>query len=278
MKKLEVAEETKALAVAGPSNEMVALFKAQAQTEDDDFGSNDLSIPYLAIIQKQSPQCDEASGKYIDGAKPGMVFNSVTQELYDTLCLPNRPEPNGITVVPSKFEGRFVEWIPKDNGGTGGFVARYAPDDPIINKAKPNEDKKWKLTLPNGNDLVETDYYYVMIVTDSGPEWAVVAMASTQLTIAKKWNTRIKMTKLKTGAPMTGQVYVLHTIPQTNAYGSWFGWRVKTVGVVESADLFEASKAFRAAISSGTTKLAAPPTDGDGSDNPAPGGKEEIPF
>ena len=44
--------------------------------------NDDITIPRLAIIQSGSPQRKKKDEKYIDGADEGMIFNTVTNDLY----------------------------------------------------------------------------------------------------------------------------------------------------------------------------------------------------
>ncbi|HCV80167.1 MAG TPA: hypothetical protein DGQ38_03875, partial [Zunongwangia profunda] len=46
-------------------------------------GQQDLALPFLKILGQLSPEVNERDGKYVKGAKPGMIFNSVTGELHD---------------------------------------------------------------------------------------------------------------------------------------------------------------------------------------------------
>jgi hypothetical protein len=45
--------------------------------------ADSFAIPFLAVLQKGSPQVDEASGQQIKGAKQGMIFETVTKSLFD---------------------------------------------------------------------------------------------------------------------------------------------------------------------------------------------------
>ena len=65
---------------------------------------SDLAIPFLQILQQLSPVVNEGKSDYIEGAKPGMVINSVTNQLYDT-------KKNPIRFIPCSFTKLFVEWL-----------------------------------------------------------------------------------------------------------------------------------------------------------------------
>ena len=62
--------------------------KGQESRGSEDVTANDVIIPRLDIIQGLSPQKDKTHAKYIKGAEEGVIFNSVTGELYDSI-LPN---------------------------------------------------------------------------------------------------------------------------------------------------------------------------------------------
>ena len=58
-----------------------------AQSEDSGSGFEETSaesfaIPFLSILQSGSPQCKKSDGAYIKGAEEGMLFNSVTGDMY----------------------------------------------------------------------------------------------------------------------------------------------------------------------------------------------------
>ena len=43
----------------------------------------DMALPFVRILGQLSPQVTDGDAKYIDGAKPGMIYNTVTSELFD---------------------------------------------------------------------------------------------------------------------------------------------------------------------------------------------------
>lgn len=47
-------------------------------------GKDDLAIPFLTILQSNSPQVKRSDGEYVEGAQEGMLFNTVTKQLIDT--------------------------------------------------------------------------------------------------------------------------------------------------------------------------------------------------
>ena len=185
-----------------------------------------------------SPQVNKRDSKYVEGAEPGMIYNTVTHELYDGT--------KGINVVPCYYKREYIEW--QDRGeGSGAPVAIHAASSGIINEA--TRDSINKDRLKNGNYLENTASYFVIVSKDNGAETALITMKSTQLKVSKNWNSIMSGIKLqgKNGMftpPMCSHLYNLKTVPQSNDKGSWFGWSVSKIGPIQDKALYEASKKF----------------------------------
>lgn len=149
-------------------------------------GIQDIGVPFLYILQTNSPQVNPDHPKYIKGAAAGMLYVTVLEKVYDG-------RETGLPVIPCYYERQLVEWVPREKGG--GFVASYDTSDPIKDKAKPTvvQDKE-VLALPNGNILQDTAYWYLMI--KGGPAWQQLVMPfkSTYLKHSRKWNADLNTT------------------------------------------------------------------------------------
>ena len=84
MAKNEVAvkKEGGALALANEFESVSSGFEGM--------GQEDFALPFLRLLTNTSPEVGE-----VDGAMPGMVFNTVTGELYDG--------KKGLTVIPCAY-------------------------------------------------------------------------------------------------------------------------------------------------------------------------------
>ena len=227
-----------------PSN----MFEDDAAKGLGAIGQEDLALPFLKILGQLSPEVNKRDGKYVEGAEPGMIFNSVSGELYDGV--------KGIDVIPCFYKLEYIEW--KDRGeGLGAPVAIYDSSSDIMSKTKP--DANYKDRLPNGNYIEKTASHFVIVSGDS-PSTALISMKSTQLKISRKWNSMMQSIKLKgknglfTPASFSHQ-YLLRTTQQSNDKGTWFGWEVTKVGQVESADLYQQAKTFAESISKGDVNV-----------------------
>jgi hypothetical protein len=238
-------------ALAEKVEQSTALVLASAFEEDasDSFAGmnqDDFALPFLRLLTNTSPEVGA-----IDGALPGMIYNSVTGQLYDG--------KKGITVIPCAYVRQYIEWAPRGSG-SGAPIHIYPSTSDILSKThrEPGENKDY---LDNGNYIENTANHYVMVVeADGSPSPALIVMKSTQLKKSRKWNSMMQSVKL-TGRnglftpPMYSQMYRLTTQPESNDKGKWFGWEVERIGTVDDQGLYETAKAFSQSVSSGTVKV-----------------------
>ena len=208
----------------------------------------DLALPFLKILGQLSPEVNKRDGKYVKGAEPGMIFNSVTGDLYDGA--------KGIQVVPCHYKLEYIEW--RDRGeGSGAPVAIHSSSSDVMTKT--TRDASFKDRLPNGNYIERTASHFV-IVNGQTPSTALIAMKSTQLKISRKWNSMMAGIRLKgknglfTPASFS-HIYQLKTIQQSNDKGTWFGWEVSKIGPVQDTTLYQQAKTFAENVSKGDVKV-----------------------
>ena len=223
------------------------MFEDDAAKGLGKIGQEDLALPFLKILGQLSPEVNKRDGKYVEGAEPGMIFNSVSGELYDGV--------KGINVIPAFYKLEYIEW--KDRGeGPGAPVAIYDSSSDVMSKTKP--DANYKDRLPNGNYIEKTASHFVIITGDS-PSTALISMKSTQLKISRKWNSMMSGIKLKgknglfTPASFS-HIYRLKTTQMSNDKGTWFGWEVSKVGPITDQQLYQQAKSFSESISKGAVK------------------------
>ena len=166
-KKAEAAAGQEVAVVDNKANvpaEFMQELMADAQEFREAMTREDMAIPFIQILQQLSPQCVEGDPAYIDGAKAGMFYNTVTDELFDG-------KGDGIRLVSIAYKASYIEWVPRSAGG--GFVNEYdvaegssiriARNDAgldIIQSGSP-------LGTP-GNQLSYTHTHYVYVVRPDG--------------------------------------------------------------------------------------------------------------
>ena len=217
------------------------LFEADANQGAQNMSQEDLALPFLKILGQLSPEVNKRDGKYVEGAEPGKIINTVTNELYDS-----------IDVVPCHYKRQYIEW--QDRGqSTGAPVAIHDADSDIISQT--TRDKSYKDRLPNGNYLDNTANHFVLQLGDT-PQSALISMKSTQLKVSRKWNSMMMGLKMqgKNGLftpPTYSHIYKLKTVQMSNDKGTWFGWDVEKVGPVTDKAIYDMAKNFAISVGKG---------------------------
>lgn len=206
----------------------------------------DMSIPFLKILQDLSPEVKKSKNEYIEGAEVGMICNTVTNELYQS-----------VSVVPCHFNFVVNEWKPN----RGGYVATHQDGSPELERAKKANPV---------NDFVDTANWYVLINTPAGWSWGVIAFTSTQLKYSRKMMTRLQSIKMqgKNGEftpPLFAHIINASTTLETKDNNEWFSWKLelseKKTPDIEG--LFVKAKEYYEQIKKGAVK-AVPPTENVG--------------
>ena len=203
----------------------------------------DLALPFLKVLGQLSPECNKRDAKHVEGAEPGMIINTVTNEIYDGV--------KGIDVVPVHYKRQYIEW--QDRGESQGAPVKIyeAGDDlPSTTRDKFNKDR-----LANGNYLENTASHFVVILGDN-PTTALISMKATQLKVSRKWNSMMMGIKMqgKNGLftpPTYSHIYSLKPVQMSNDKGTWFGWDVAKVGPVTDKGIYDIAKTFAERVGKG---------------------------
>ena len=221
--------------------------------------SDDLSIPFLSILQSNSPQVVDEDPA---GAKSGMFFNTVTRELTSS--------DDGLVVIPVHKDMAFVEWVPRGEGDSsgGGFVGLHMPDSDVVKDAitANGDNRMGKIPLENGNELVETHYVYCLLLDAEGKisnGFAVISFTSTKIKPQRDWFT--SMYTLKGRPPLFANRAIFRTVKQENKHGKFFNfridpfaatWKDSLIDPVAEKELLEEATKFRKMVTSGMAKAA----------------------
>lgn len=238
--------KAKPSAVAAPLD-----FSADAGAGMEGADKDSFAIPFITVLQGLSPQLET-----IDGAKPGLLLNTITNELY-----------TDILVVPCAFQRRFVRWAPREAGG--GYKGDYSPIDIETGKILSVPNEKGQPTI-DGDLLKDTRNHFVLVQNASNSsEWkpALISLSSTQIRKSKRWMSLIQGIEMRdaNGKPFTppsfSHIYRIKTVKEENHQGSWWGVEIHLHGAVTDADLYAKAKAFHASVSAGDVVVQQPQND-----------------
>lgn len=201
--------------------------------------AGELRIPFVTILQTNSPQVKRPADGGIVGAQAGMIFNTATGELFDGEV--------GLGFVPAYRSHQFLEFTPRNLGG--GFVAVYPPDEPRVLDLQAKQGKFGRLWtgtrrdpqgLPlDGTEITETySLAGLLLPPGAGGFKAIASFASTQI---KKYQTFMqRQTTMLYGnpkgttenplppiqPPIWAHKWLLQTAFEKNKKGEFFGWKL----------------------------------------------------
>jgi len=211
----------------------------------ENISQDDLATPRLKVLMQLSPELEE-----IENAKAGMIFNTVTNDLYDG--------SKGIRVLPCAYQRQYVEWADRGQG-SGAPINVFDASSDILTKTTRDDNNKDR--LENGNYVETCGNHYVLLVTDDGDATpALITMKATQLKKSRKWNSMLLNLKLKGKnglftPPSYSHYYNLKTVKEGNDKGNWYGWEISREETLQDANLYSMAKTFAESVSKGEVKV-----------------------
>jgi hypothetical protein len=260
------------LAGALPAEFDAASLVTDAQEMGNQFTRQDLAIPFLLLLQDLSPYVKKQKAEYVQGAEPGMFFNSVLKRLHDGA--------KGIVLVPVAFTRNYTEWKPN----RGGLVKDHGTDESVLAQTKRND--KNEDVLPNGNTVLTSGMHFCLLVNpeDGSFEQLIVSLSKTQLKKSRTWNTQLATKQVKyvdvgidptklnpplpAGAtfnpPSFFSCFLATAVMETKGENDYFGWKLVeheasggcTLKLPNGAAIYKAAKEFRKLIDEGKVKVA----------------------
>jgi hypothetical protein len=248
------------------------------------FEKGDVAIPFFRVLQANSPQAKRQNPAYVDGAVEGSFFNTVTSQVYDG--------ENGVDFLPIAFRRQATLWWPRVDAPSGkkGFVTELPiPEAELLLKTNTEKNDKGKDVVKEGphagQELVFAAMYYGFVLGDNGSfEPVAFPLTFTQIKKARMWNALIQGARLPNSSgvgtynpKMSGFVYHLTTVPESNDKGSWMGVKiVRSSPLLEyrqgkptevypcGAQLYLAARDFEALFATGRVKVKQDDMNDDG--------------
>ncbi len=191
----------------------------------------DLVIPRIELVQALSYCLEEGGADYIEGAKPGMFYNSVTRELYGP----------SVIVCPVFFKKQYLVWKDRKKGGGFGGAFDSMQEAQARIAQETEEQDAW--------EAIETHQQIVLTVNQDTHETteAVLSCARTKQKVSRQWNSLIRVN----GFDRFSRVYELFGVDDENNAGEKF----KNIGVryvdFASMPVYKAAEALYNSIASG---------------------------
>lgn len=235
------------------------MFAADAGAGMEGATSESFAIPFLSVLQKGSPQVDEADGAYIEGAKPGMFFENVTNTLHDG--------KTGVILVPCAYRRVFLRWGPRGAEGSG-FKGELTPEAVAQMRAEGKVvDLDGKLFVPLADGSVndkkcdrisDTRNHYVLLMDEATGSWtqALLSLTSTQIKKSKMLMSALASVKVRGPSglytpPTFANVVRATSVPESNDKGTWHGVKFELLTRVDRSEVYAGAKAFHGSVAAG---------------------------
>ena len=215
----------------------------------EEIKSDDMSTPILKILHQLSPECNANDSKYVENAKPGMIYAKGLGTLTDG--------QEGVDIIVAHVQTRYPEW--QEMGDTAAPPVATHMSIP----ADAQEERNGKYRLSNGNYLEKTAYFYVIVLGDE-PRPAVITMRSSNLTPARELNQLIKNLRFKDDKGVFNPaayaaVYNLKTIGKTAGSKSWHVYKPSIVRNLDvsnkqDSDLYLMASELQKTVAKGSVK------------------------
>jgi len=213
--------ESKNVAVANET--MPDFLKNMENRGSEQVDHNDLVIPRVEVAQSLSRVRKKNSSAYIEGIEEGMLYNSVTRELYG----------NEVLVVPVFFMKEYLLWRDQQLGGGfgGAFKDQKEAEDVVATFEAP---KEW--------GVVMTHQHFCLLVKPNGSaEEVVISMAKSKLKVSRKFNSLVRIN----GGDRFSRIYKLIGIADENQQGQeFYNLDIRNVGFVTEPLYRHAEKVY----------------------------------
>ena len=170
----------------------------------ENIGAGDTSRNFLKIAQPTSPEL--TADVPIEGLKVGDFFSTSLHKTYG----------KRLDVIVMRYELNWNIWQP-NRGGLVGIVP--------VGGVQMLKDSEGKMHDYDGNDIVETQNFYVLLADHMEDGLMIFSLTSTGLKHGRKWNSKILATKTPDGlgaAPIFGVVWLIESTKNTNKKGAWY--------------------------------------------------------
>jgi hypothetical protein len=218
------------------STDRPAYLDPESRRGSEDVGMDDITLPRVEVLQALSPQIKKSDPKYIQGAEQGVIFNTISGELYG----------DSIVFIPVVFRKEWIIWQTRDAGG--GFISTHSTEAEAMEAYNQLEN-------PDDYDVNLHAVNFVYVVRENGSlEEAVFSWSRSKLKVSRKLNALVQMNP----GDRFSKAYKLRAIEEKGKKGEYYSYDIKPLGYVSedvyhrAEKLFKAIKAGERAVAYGT--------------------------
>ncbi len=201
----------------------------------------DITIPRLSMVQDLSPQRKKNNAEYIEGCEEGMLFNTVTLQLY----------PDPVLFVPVYFRLEWLVWKHRDAGGGLQGVCKTQEEAVALVGNHPLAGQMTEKKEPV-LEVQDTAQHFGLLLDPNSPAEdphateIVVSMSKSQLKPSRQLNSQVRIA----GGDRFERYYRLSAVQVDGARGEYYNWKVEQLGFVSEA-IFDQAEALYESVVSG---------------------------
>ena len=224
--------------------------RSDAGKGTEELKSSDKSTVILKILHQLSPECNTRNAKYVEGAKPGMIYSGSMGTLIDG--------DKGLEVVVCHTHTRYPEWQERGDSAAAPVGTHINPPADSV------EEKNGKYRLSNGNYCEKTMYFFVLALINGEARRAVITMRSSNLTPGRELNDLIDNLRMKDAQgsfkpAAFAAVFNLKTVGKNWGDKSWHVYKPSKVRMLdvskpEDLSIYETAKKLQEEAFAGATK------------------------
>lgn len=159
--------------------------------------ADDIQLPRIDVLQALSPQINEKKDSYIEGAKVGMLFNTLTGELYG----------EQVAFTPVNFVKRYLVWVDRKKDSNGGLRGVFDVVEDAEEFLKEQEDADKLEIVPTAEHLA---------IMDDGTE-VILSMGKSKMKVSRKFNSLVRLN----GGDRFARRYSLTSVDDEGAMGEY---------------------------------------------------------
>ena len=200
----------------------------------------DITIPRLSMVQDLSPQRKKNNAEYIEGCEEGMLFNTVTNQLY----------ADPVLFVPVYFRLEWLVWKHRDAGGGLQGVCASQEEAVALVAAHPLAGQMTEKNEPV-LEVQDTAQHFGLLLDPNSPAEdprateIVVSMSKSQLKPSRQLNSQVRIA----GGDRFERYYRLSAAQVDGARGEYYNWKVEQLGFVAEAIFAQAEALYESVVS-----------------------------
>jgi hypothetical protein len=217
--------------VATTADQLPAYIKQGQNRGNENVTQEDLQLPRIDVLQALSPQINKKKDEYIEGAEVGMLFNTLTGELY----------PDGVNITPISFVKRHLVWVDRKKDAEGGLRSVFDTSEEAEAFVETQDDEDKLEVVPTAEHLV--------LLTD-GTE-VILSMAKSKMKVSRKFNSLVRLN----GGDRFGRSYLITTVDDKGPKGEFQNISVANNGF-PTEEVYLKAEALYEAIQSGAKQAS----------------------